>query len=168
MKFYLVSIFALCLAATACAPDPLEGFGGDMGMTPNNGGGDMGGGSTTMTNGNPNNGTQIPTAEFSQVANILIPNCLAAGCHGAPGNGVFAVATGVQATPAELAAVLQSQTITADGSRLVAPGDPASSNIITRMNSTDPIKVMPTTGALPMTDIMTVQTWIQNGATYFQ
>lgn len=170
MKLWFPSILVAALAV-ACTPDPLAGFG-DASVD-NNSGTDMGpgpgpnNGTNGTNNGGPNNGGMTVTAEFQQVADIMIPNCLAAGCHGPQPMGVFAVPTGVNATPAELAAALQVQTPTADGPRLVTPNDPAMSDISIRITETDPIRRMPAAG-LPMTDITTIETWISNGAVYFQ
>ena len=166
MKLFVLplAIAATALWAAGCAPEPLEGFGGDGGTSANNGVDDTGG----MDTGGMNN-TGNFTPEFVAVANIIAPNCGQSACHGPLPNGQFSFPTGVNATTAEIQAALQNPNPTLSGNRLVTPSAPDSSEIYVRITLMDNDALrMPTTGPLQPMAIETIRAWIAAGANYPQ
>jgi hypothetical protein len=80
---------------------------------------------------------------------------------------VFNIPTGESATASEVEAALSITSPTNTGNPLVTPGVPAMSEIYLRITKqADDEQLMPPTGALTMADIMTIETWISDGANY--
>ncbi len=165
--------FALLVALVAglgCLPGPTREFS-DIGVGGNQNTGDAsnggtsggGGGDGGMTNGGDN------SQEFTQVATIITANCALGGCHGSPPapNQVFNIPTGEDATASEVEAALSTTSPSGTGNLLVSPNAPEMSEIYVRITKqADDEQLMPPTGALAMEDIMTIESWISNGANY--
>lgn len=167
----------MTLVGTGCVPEPLTGLddaGGGNNMNSMNA--DTGMNSNT-TNGMSNGGGGFST-EFVSVAEILRTNCALSGCHDAAmpfPNQSFEITGGMNAQPADVQSGIEGVTAMASPNMLIAPGSAAMSEIYIRITKPSGDAMLMGQGAygaaatpLPMDQITTIETWINNGATYMQ